>query len=113
MIKDEVGDLKPSFFTTDIEIENKMISLDQTLRERLNTARTNANDPRLGEEERSAQTFLVNNLEDFLRLMGASERGVSSAVTIPDGPDGDAMYAELPSGAKYNSPTDPRPLTKP
>ena len=80
MIKDEVGDLKPSLFTTDIEIENKMISLDQTLRERLNTARTNANDPRLGEEERSAQTFLVNNLEDFLRLMGVpagSDSGLS------------------------------------
>jgi hypothetical protein len=70
LIQDEIGDLSPSFFTTDIEIENKMISLDKTLRERLNTARTNANDPRLGEEERSAQIFLVNNLEDFLRLMG-------------------------------------------
>ena len=113
MIKEEIGNLSPSFFTSDVEIANKMKSLSTTLRGRLNTARTNASDTTLVQEERSSQTLLANNLEDFLRLMGATEGGVSSAVTIPDGPDGDAMYAELPSGAKYNSPTDPRPLTKP
>jgi hypothetical protein len=86
LIQDEIGDLSPSFFTTDIEIENKMISLDKTLRERLNTARTNANDPRLGEEERSAQIFLVNNLEDFLRLMGGPV-GSDSGSSGGAGPD--------------------------
>ena len=104
MIKDEIGDLSPSLFTTDIEIENKMISLDSTLRERLNTARTNANDPRLGKEERSQHTVLVNNLEDFLRLMGVpvGSGSGSSVVTIPAGLEGDAIYESLPSGTRYN-----------
>jgi hypothetical protein len=86
MIKDEIGDLSPSFFTTDIEIENKMISLDRTLRERLNTARTNANDPTLGQEEKSAQILLANNLEDFLRLMGVPV-GSDSGSSGGAGPD--------------------------
>ena len=86
MIKEEIGDLSPSFFTTDIEIENKMISLDRTLRERLNTARTNANDPTLGQEEKSAQILLANNLEDFLRLMGVPV-GSDSGSSGGAGPD--------------------------
>ena len=104
MIKEEIGDLSPSLFTTDIEIENKMISLDRTLRERLNTARTNANDPTLGQEERSAQILLANNLEDFLRLMGVpvGSGSGSSVVIIPAGPEGDAIYENLPSGTMYN-----------
>ena len=104
MIKEEIGDLSPSLFTTDIEIENKMISLDKTLRERLNTARTNANDPTLGQEERSAQILLSNNLEDFLRLMGVpvGSGSGSSIVAIPAGPDGNAIYESLPSGTRYN-----------
>ena len=104
LIQDEIGDLSPSFFTTDIEIENKMISLDRTLRERLNTAKTNASDPTLGQEERSAQILLANNLEDFLRLMGVpvGAGSGSSVVIIPTGPEGDAIYENLPSGTRYN-----------
>ena len=73
-IKEEIN-LTPKFFDSQELAQNRMISIDRSLRLRFDKERRAANNPNLGDTDRGNAAAAANDIDAFLRVLGAKQPG--------------------------------------
>ena len=98
-IREEIN-LKPKFFDSPELMQNRMIAIDRSLRERQRKALNNANNTQLPEDTRKNAAGSAQDIEDFLNVLN-----------VPPSPKTQAEYDALKPGTVFID-TDGELVTK-